>query len=791
MRDPAPAVVVPNDFEILGEISRGGMGIVYRARDKRSGDLVALKVILNPSGLGDFQRFRREVQVLRTLQHPNIVKILDFDVDCAHPYIALEFIDGSTLKDWIEKDVQSTGQVSDFVWTRRIFVKLAGAVEHAHLKGILHRDLKPENILIRHRSGEPVIIDFGLGKYLESSSMEEALTLTQSGVAVGTPAFMAPEQIDASGYGKVSRASDIWGLGTTLYYCLTGTNPYQGQSPINLFKSILTQSPPRASDRNSKVPKTLSDICLACMNRDQASRPSASEVFERLDEESQELLPPPVGMGIKSLLIVMFLLTAVGVGGLSNMLLKERRERPGISVSLVEGADEVIDPLYQFKLHSNDPDARFDLSGGGAKLSLITTENKARGGRDFVAKVRLNAGENQFNVRVSNLSGEISQFVHWVNWRRTLRVTKGKGGDFRTLSKALKSAPKGCALVLDSGMWKEQLIIDRDIEIGCDAPRGATLIGRKASPIRIVKGSVVLKGLKLRCDVARATVQPALIVESGAVKLINCELQSMAGDAVKINGGKLDIENCDFIQSINGLRMQNAEISVNNSRFLGHSGEGVFVSGSASKAMLVRCQFRKNRGRGFLAKGGTIHILDSVIRDNRGHGVEIRDTALTIRDCEVKNNLTGVALWDSTLTISGSSVRGCLQSGISLVRNSRLTMTDVKACENGYSGLSVSLASVAKVVRGQLNENRSFGIALAGAGTVAEVLNAECSRNIKGGLQSILGACLKLEGVTVSGNEGLGLFVRDSGTTATILKSKFERNKLGPTKAEGGAELNP
>ncbi|MDF1661228.1 MAG: protein kinase, partial [Planctomycetota bacterium] len=687
-------------------------------------------------------------------------------------------------------EVKLTGGVPDFAWIRTVFVQIAAALEHAHLMGIIHRDLKPENILIRAGSDEPVLIDFGLGKQLDSSSMEEALALTKTGVAIGTPAFMAPEQIDAKVYGKVSTAADVWGLGTTLYYCLTGTNPYSGQSPLNLFKSILTKAPPRANDADSEIPKTLNDICFACMNRDQASRPSASEVFDRLDGVTQEDSYEARKTSPKFALIFLFLLTAMGVGYLLNRLQKDESPRQGPSIELTAGSQEVIDPYYQMSGHTDDPEARVEIMIGETKIALKTSPSSLGAGRDFVAKMRLGAEENDIVIRVTDKQGFSSQLTHKVRWRKRLRVSKSGAGDFLTLSKAVEFAPVGSMLFVDGGVYKENLTIDRDIDIICDTKQAAVLIGKRRSPLIVKNGKILLKGFKVHYQSTSKKERPALLVETGKLTLVNCEVRSDTGAAAIVNGGDHVFEKCGFVNSLCGLVARDVKLSLRGCWFRNNLQDGVVVSGGRSDLYFFKCQFNENRMGGFVSKGGTASFESCEFYSNRKHGVEVHGVStLRMTGCKLSKNKTGMASWNSTIMMAKSEIDECRQSGISLLSKSTFVCKDVGVRKNGHSGISVSEGSIAEIKGCRLIENASFGVAVALDGSLAIVKDTMCVGNRQGGMRVTTGARLEANAVSLINNEGYGLKLRDRGSSAKIAEVKFEGNKEGEIEEPPGTKL--
>ena len=230
-------------YEITRELGRGGMATVYQAFDPRFKREVAVKV-LPPEFLHDpkFQaRFEREAQTIAALEYPGIVPVYDFgeDVESGQLYIVMRLMTGGSLADRLAQGPLHLAE------TARIFSQLAPALDKAHTKGIIHRDLKPGNILF-DADHNPYISDFGIVKLAEATS-----TFTGSGV-IGTPAYMSPEQ--ARGNKSIDGRSDIYALGCILFTLLTGTQPYQADTPMGVVVKHITEPPPRILDSRPDLP---------------------------------------------------------------------------------------------------------------------------------------------------------------------------------------------------------------------------------------------------------------------------------------------------------------------------------------------------------------------------------------------------------------------------------------------------------------------------------------------------------------------------------------------------------
>ena len=248
--------------ELLDEISRGGMGIVYRARQRALGRVVALKIILDASFSTAEQvlRFQAEAQAAANLDHPNIVAIYELGEHEGRPYLVMEYIEGVCLSTW--RDLQTS---RDERRIAELMKSIALAVDHAHEHGVIHRDLKPSNVLV-DRSGAPHVVDFGLAKLTTHDS-----GLTTSGVVLGTPSYMSPEQASGNST-SVGPAADVYGLGAILYELLTGRPPFRADTIGATLAQVATEMPVPPRFLDAAVSRNLEAICLKCLEKDAGNR---------------------------------------------------------------------------------------------------------------------------------------------------------------------------------------------------------------------------------------------------------------------------------------------------------------------------------------------------------------------------------------------------------------------------------------------------------------------------------------------------------------------------------------
>lgn len=303
--DPAAAPAVRlhyfGDYELIEEIARGGMGVVYRARQVSLNRIVAVKMILSGqlAGEAEVKRFRVEAEAAANLQHPHIVAIHEIGEHEGRHYFSMDYIEGRNLAEHVPAKSYSARE------TALLVKQLAEAVHYAHQRGTLHRDLKPQNVLI-DAQGQPHITDFGLAKRWVATDPSgpgagAASELTHTGAIMGSPSYMAPEQA-AARLGEIGPATDVYSLGAILYQLLTGQPPHRGNTALETLQQVIGAEPEAPRRLRTGVPPDLETICLKCLEKNPAQRyANARQLAEELGRflGGEPILAKPAGASRK------------------------------------------------------------------------------------------------------------------------------------------------------------------------------------------------------------------------------------------------------------------------------------------------------------------------------------------------------------------------------------------------------------------------------------------------------------------------------------------------------------
>ena len=308
-------------YEIVEQIGKGAMGVVYKARDPQINRMVALKVLREDRVTSeDFvQRFLREAMAIGRLSHPNIVTVYDIGSDNGTVYIAMEFLEGSPLNEAIRE------RKPDAQWIAGIAIQLAESLAYAHSKGIVHRDIKPSNIILTP-SGQVKITDFGIA-HIEDPDMTQQ---THAGQILGTPVYMSPEQVAGQ---RLDGRSDLYSLGVILYEITVGRRPYSGENITAIFRAITQDNPVPPSEADPGVPKALSDLIVKGMHKNIDERfqsgtdmAAAFRNFIKESERGVSMPAPPEKKQSSSLLVAALIIMVLVIGGGSYFLFSHKQE---------------------------------------------------------------------------------------------------------------------------------------------------------------------------------------------------------------------------------------------------------------------------------------------------------------------------------------------------------------------------------------------------------------------------------------------------------------------------------
>ncbi len=279
-------------YDILGELGRGGMGVVYRAKQRGLGRMVALKMILGGANVNpeDVARFELEARAVGSMTHPNIVQVYEVSEFNGAPFFSLEFVDGGPLDTKLKSEPQPGN------WCAQMMLQLSRGMAYAHSKQIIHRDLKPANVLIT-KDGVGKIADFGLAKKMDADDGK-----TRAGSIMGTPSYMPPEQAGGE-TDVIGPLADIYSLGAMFYEFLTGRPPFRGATLLETLEHVRTREPVAPSALVPNIPHDLETICLKCLEKDMAKRyPTADELADDIERfiKGEPILAKPVTLVTKA-----------------------------------------------------------------------------------------------------------------------------------------------------------------------------------------------------------------------------------------------------------------------------------------------------------------------------------------------------------------------------------------------------------------------------------------------------------------------------------------------------------
>ncbi len=377
-----PPVRTFGDYEIVSELGRGGMGIVYRARQKKLKRTVALKMLTGHFGKEELERFLAEAETVAQLHHPNIVYIHEVGEADGVPYFSMEYIEAGTLTERLRAKEMTAREAAE------LMLPVTRAIHFAHEQGIVHRDLKPGNILL-DANGVPKVVDFGIAKRLNHDA-----SLTLTGVVVGTPTYMAPEQ--AKGSSRLAGpAADVYSLGAILYELLTGRPPFlPEESDTALTLRVISEEPVSPAFHQPGIPRELEAICMMCLQKDPKERYASAEALaddlQRYLGDEPILAKPPTRLRrtVKWAkrhpwrMVGVLVLALVAGGALYRVWHWDRYERLHVvhagGFTTVHGVVSPSEVLAPHELEQRGRSFRFTMQGRAGQVMLVEALN-ARG----------------------------------------------------------------------------------------------------------------------------------------------------------------------------------------------------------------------------------------------------------------------------------------------------------------------------------------------------------------------------------------------------------------------------
>ncbi|MDF1662637.1 MAG: protein kinase [Planctomycetota bacterium] len=776
-------------YQILGEISRGGMGVVYRVFHPELDREVALKVILRPDGDPTLTaRFKREARALGQLRHPNILNVKDFGYENEMPYLVTDYIKGHDLESLLKKAFRERGEV-DLDWLLPKLKDLAEALSHCHEMGITHRDLKPENILIENDTERLVLIDFGLVKEEPSPGTGSIADLSSTGAMIGTPEYMSPEQFDASGeFGRPGPASDVWGFGVLLYYCLSGEKPFSGESIYNYCMAIVEHEPKRFKSVNENCPQQLKDLISDCLSKDPVDRPTMDELRDRLDFSASDSSAAGSMGSLKwlFLLIPMLILLALAV----FLFLTKDDVAPDIVWDT--RPERIYKKEFVLSGGVTEPDCTFIFDG---KRTVVKNWR-------FHVKVPLTVEGKSFAFELIDLAGNSFKGEVFLKRFGVVRVSKqGRNGSFLTIAEALEASPIDVPIELEAGVYTESIVLKEGRSIvSANLEKPAIWRSKEGSCLLVKRGKTLLRGIEFKGSDGNS----GLVVESGQVTLKNVTVTAKGEVGVSVTGmnSTLEASDCVISDCVNmGVNIANSAMVTLNRCKIQRSGKCNLVCQSAGKVELADCDISKAGELGMHVLSGRMVAKDCSFIENKGLGLSLQ------RDSEVK--LTRCRIMNTVSTIGRETERHFKGSGLSFDMGGQLELNDCQFSNNDGHGMVLGTKAGTAVVR----KSRAYSNLLNGFCTLGtpdtmffdckarenkingfltlysskvKVTRCESTMNGNDGFLIKGGAVTSLTSCTALGNKFSGFAVAYRGAYAFLENCVANRNKDGLFATDDG-----
>jgi len=638
--------IAPPGYEVLGELGRGSMGVVLDALQEGTGAPVVIKVIQDEhASERKKKRFRREALALAELRHENVVRIKSYGEHHERPYIIMEKVPGRSLEELIQAALADTEEGLGFERIARIFGAIADALVHCHEHGVIHRDLKPPNILVDEDLDRPVLVDFGLVK-LDAAAMRASLSseeerLTRTGTAVGTPSYMAPEQVTPGGrFGSPGPALDVWGLGGTLFFCLTGEPPTPGKTVPLVLSNLMKADPKPPSSHRSNIPRWLDELCKACLQRDSRRRPSMAEVRDSLRAASARSVKGaarPEERRMKALLGIGLPLCALLLAGLGYAL--QDRSRPELQLDDLPSHTGKSSLEFEARVIDNAP----------AAVIINGTEVKLRPGGRLVHRLKLQEGANRFELRAKDASdnlGKAKIIEVFADWKAPQIKLAGLPTTSRPLLLEGELSEDGCQL---SAGKREAKVTGRSftLDLGEDlsALRGGIVLNARDAAGNLTRVELPLRIVDPKGRGTHASIRQALNGEAGMRILVRpgrYRETLQISKPVEIIGESLGAgEPTAIVQAraqpitfalkdgslarLSGIGFEARQspkilVSLNSGaaefRSCRFAGQGrVLLMQDGGRGVLIDCRFRRDSATGIIVRKGELKIRGGLMED--------------------------------------------------------------------------------------------------------------------------------------------------------------------------------
>ncbi len=767
-------------YRILEVLGKGGMGVVFRAEDIQLRRPVALKAML-PALAGaesHRQRFVREAQTAASVEHDHVVPIFQVGEDRGVPFLAMPLLRGETLEDRLRRE--GALPVSE---VRRIGREIAEGLQAAHERGLIHRDIKPANVWLEGARGRVKILDFGLAR-----AVEDGAPLTQPGAVIGTPTYMAPEQLRGA---AVDGRADLFSLGCVLYRMATGTPPFRGGDMLATMMAVATEEPPPPHGRNPAVPRRLSDQIMRLLAKDADGRPAtARDVVAALTDPPPDAPePPPVrrarparryavpaGIAVGALALALAVLVAGATVyriRTDRGVLVIRTSDPDVEVLVKQGGDlvTILDPKTQQQVELRSGDYDLALGGGRGGLRLSADHFTLRRGDEVIVTV---TREPAPRARAGAAPGAAGELI----------ISAAGDGQYTSLRQAVLDAPAGATLRVRPGVYQEEtIVIHNRLTIVGDGPAKDVVIqtGRVSRHgLHLLAEQATLRNLTVRC--ARGA---AVLAEHGTYLLEDCDLSTRNEDGGDWPGLLVTADatgvarRCKAHGTAHGCGVivrSKAPARFEQCELYDNDFQGMAIDG-APEVHLERCTIRANRMNGlYFLSGGAGTVADCDLAGNHLSGVYAeKGGAPQLRDCRLTRNLEQGA-WarhKASIVAAGCTAHANRMCGFLIAEKSEARLTDCDAGGNGYQGFASTFAAKTILTRCKGHDNVGFGLMLHDQGE-ATAEDCEFNGNARCGVESLTGA-LQLRGCRVHHNREEGLKVLDKGTS-TARGCKFHDN---------------